>query len=542
MTDFFNGGLYRQQNSTQQSVVRHENLLLFAYKGADLLETPGNEAGDIWVKALDLSTGQWEDSVRIASPRFISFNEELTPSITVDKDGFIHVVYGGNERGRDFGHLISGAPGDYTQFFPSSFPSNVGALPTIMGLSDRLAMVYRGSNGQDNPLLGDWFISYSVDGQAWDPPVKIAEAGDDSWVLNPVAQGDTVHIGFSFHDIERVFGPDFENTYYAKIVDGQITDIAGNVIPVITKEVADSESNELLAHSFVGESVAPSIDVTAGGKVYLSNGYVENGINKYFSSFDGSQWQSTKVDTTAGRPHFNTQTAVYENDGVLELFSIGEYGEGLNKQISSDGGETWSAPQTILETSVWDFEVIPDAPADAYLFATEQGDFPNRNAIVYGNNGFVSDDGIDPIAPQRETIKFEFEDLSFSGSDRALVRERGRGTTVQLNADSIGDSITFELPDELNLTGRYEVRYSGRSRRDGGRVATYLDGDNQSVLLSKRSGYRYNSRVLNFVDEIDFGLGVTADSIRVEVLNKNYRSTGFRWEGDSIEFVPVFSD
>lgn len=549
MSDFFSDQLFKKQYAINRSRgVFYQNKTYLVFQGPGLEPKYDN---DPWIMAFEHRTNSWSSAFRVAeaeNPRdenpLLPKDDHGNPAMTIDSTGRIHVIYGGHGEvnNGEMRHLVSENAHDLSSWQESSLPTTNATYPNIFTLENgKLIYLYRGPGQHE----ADWYYSISNNhGETWSDPVAFLKGGknitNDSWYAYAHAEGNDVHIAFTYHEHNTTnHKPLRYNSYYAKLTgNGQLKDITGkNITEPITFPIANDSNNQLRVDEFSGNNMFSAVDVDHRGRPFISFAMTDNNqVKVYAANWTGSDWNVQLVATHRGSDRFHTRTAIFHRGGDdFSLFSFGNNGKGLLEYQTTDGNQSWSSPKNIWSGKFDNPTVLWNPHSDAVLFFDDFASDKYRNGYLYGDSGFVGTQGIKTGETSLTTYTYELETPSLSNDDHLTQYSFGasNGQWTQFEADEIGDWVEFTL----NIpAGTYQMALSGKSGRARGEYQLLIDGAQQGNSFSQYQ----TSNTYNTWDLGDYSFD-SSDSytFRFETIGQASQARGFGGSFDTIQLVPI---
>jgi hypothetical protein len=344
---------------------------------------------DPYVAAYVHATGKWIGPVQAGvnpmgkSPDQVDPGEldnHGRPALVVDRQGFIHLIFGGHggdpSLGRNnfgtpgkgrFTHVVSQKPGDISAWKTLDNVSPFGTYSQwVKTASGDLYLFYRHGSHRS-----DWVYQKSVDdGRTFAPPVSVLKhkvsstspTVNDSWYAwFDNGHGDTITASYVYHPCANPgHNAHRNNTYYMVMNcrDGSWTNVQGDRLTLpVTKESADRTT--LILATGKEKSQRGTCHVDADGRPHLYFRFPGGGL-RYFR-WDGKSWlQPTTVADASGSG----------NDGDFVIDSPLKVRMLLDRSVegtsyidwwnTADGGRTWAKGDSVFS--------LPGAGLDVSAF------------------------------------------------------------------------------------------------------------------------------------------------------------------------------
>jgi hypothetical protein len=381
----------------------------FCFQGA------GNDFLDPMVMSYDHGSGTLKGPVKVGDNPLVSLGKEDShgnPGMVVDKQGFIHVVYGGHGRLGAQLYSRSKFPDDISSWVTKDNIEQDTTYPTLLVLSDgTIVLFFR--DGRANHCAGWAYQTSANNGNSWSAPVQFLKAGTkrtdgvyhesspyfDSFYARRYLNDsqDSIHVVFKYHahrSSERF--PDVPmrrvNLYYAKMLkDGTWVNDHGKELAIpLTLESVDRECRIYESKPKKGAGV---VNTTEPMNLYLyqdrpyinlrvrtrKNDHYNGGIS-YLLHWTGASWKRQRSPASG-------VVKVYSQD-KLEIYHNDLY-------RSLDGGATWKKIAAI-HSQGGRFHLLYQHHDDAKLWFQHAGDVANGSdqetrarMYLWGASGFI---------------------------------------------------------------------------------------------------------------------------------------------------------
>lgn len=352
---------------------------------------------DPYVAAYVHATGQWIGPVQAGvnpmgkSPDQIDPGEldnHGRPALVVDRQGYLHLVFGGHggepELGQNnfgtpgkgrFTHVVSQNPGDITAWKTLDNISPFGTYSQwVKTAGGDLYLFYRHGSHRS-----DWVYQKSTDnGRTFAPPISVLkhkvsadkQTVHDTWYAwFENGQGDTITASYVYHPCANPGHTAHRNNTYYMLMDsrdGSWTNVQGERLALpVTKESAD-RLTLIQATGKENPITAPATSMP-GGRPHIFFRF-PHGEVRYFL-WDGKLWlpPATVADARGGG---------HDGDFIIDaplrvrmLLDRNEAGVGsVGWWNTADGGRTWTRgadliarPDTGFETTAFVRNAHPDA-------------------------------------------------------------------------------------------------------------------------------------------------------------------------------------
>ncbi len=354
---------------------------------------------DPYIAAYVHATGQWIGPVQAGintmgkSPDQVDAGEldnHGRPALVVDRQGYIHLVFGAHGGDPSFGenkfgtpgkgrltHVVSQKPGDITAWKTLENISPFGTYTQWVKLANGdLYLFYRHGSHRS-----DWVYQKSTDdGRTFTPEVSVIKhkqsAGkptvDDSWYAwFDNGNGDTITASYVYHPCANPGHSNLRiNTYYMLMDcrDGSWTNVQREQLTLpVTKESADKLT--LIQATGTEKSQHGTCHVDADGRPHVYFRFPHGGV-RYFR-WDGKAWlQPTTVADASGGGH--------DGDFIIDsplkirmLLDQNQEGTGaVGWWNTNDGGRTWARGANVFSLKDAGFEVttlVRNAHPDARM-------------------------------------------------------------------------------------------------------------------------------------------------------------------------------
>jgi len=356
---------------------------------------------DPYVAAYVHATGTWIGPVQAGintmgkSPDQIDKGEldnHGKPALIVDRQGYIHLVFGSHGGEAKYGpnplgeffmgtkgkmtHVVSQKPGDISAWQALDNIPPFGTYNQWIKLANGdLYLFYRHGGHRS-----DWVYQKSVDdGRTFSAPVsvlkhKVSAASptvDDSWYAwFDQGKGDTITASYVYHPCANPkHNAQRQDTYYMVMDcrDGSWRNVQGQSLAApVTKEDADR-----LARIEVTGKDRPSHGTThvdAEGRPQLCFPFAQK--VRYYR-WDGKAWQKP-VEVAAGMGHVNDGDFVVDSPTTTRMIlGLGNPGrDEVGWWKTTDGGRTWAKDAVLISSADQSFQtsaMIRNAHPDAQM-------------------------------------------------------------------------------------------------------------------------------------------------------------------------------
>ena len=341
---------------------------------------------DPYVAAYHHGQGTWSGPVKAGvNPMGLSpdqvdpgaLDNHGRPALTVDDQGFIHVIFGGhgglfihgeNKFGLPGGgrqiHAVTEKHGDITSW---KILDNVSPFGTysqwVKSAHGGLYLFYRHGSHRS-----DWVYQKSTDnGRTFAPPVSFLKSKEsrespavyDSWYawFDP-GQGDTITASYVYHPCgtSPAHNSHRQNTYYMLLncQDSTWTNVKGEKLALpVTKEAADEHTLILATGS--EKSNHGTCHVDSEGHPHVMFRFPGDGI-RYFR-WDGLAWQKP---TTVADGQGGGQDGDFIIDSPMQIRMLlsqsGNGGGAIGWWDTLDGGLTWKRGKSLFSLPSCTFE------------------------------------------------------------------------------------------------------------------------------------------------------------------------------------------
>ena len=368
---------------------------------------------DPYIAAYVHATGQWIGPVQAGinplgkSPDQVDAGEldnHGRPALVVDRQGYIHLVFGAHGGDRSFGenkfgtpgkgrltHVVSQKPGDITAWKTLDNISPFGTYTQWVKLANGdLYLFYRHGSHRS-----DWVYQKSTDdGRTFAPEVSVLKnkrsAGkltvEDSWYAwFDNGRGDTITASYVYHPCAFPGHTNHRNETYSMQMDcrdGSWTNVRGERLSLpVTKEAADKLT--LIQATGTEKSNHGTCHVDADGRPHIFFRFPKGEVRYY--RWDGTAWQKpTKVADANGGGH--------DGDFIIEsplkvrmLLDQNDAGVGsVGWWNTDDGGKTWVRGESLISQKDTSFEttaLVRNAHPDARMLVA--GTIANQEHLYH---------------------------------------------------------------------------------------------------------------------------------------------------------------
>ena len=331
---------------------------------------------DPYVAAYDHTTGKWIGPFHAGvnpmgkSPDQVDPGEldnHGRPALIVDRQGYIHLIFGGHGGEAKFGPNNFGTPGKGRQIHVvSKKPRDISAWETLENVSPfgTYSQWVKMSNGdlylfyRHGSHRSDWVYQKSVDdGRTFGPQISIikhkAAAGSltvhDSWYAwFDQGKGDTITASYVYHPCANPgHNAHRNNTYYMLMDcrDDSWTNVQGAALKMpVTKESADKLT--LIQATGTEKSNHGSCHVDAEGHPHIFFRFP--GQIRYYR-WDGKAWQKP---TTIGADYSKSTDGDFIVDSPLTVRALLTQNHDGKAEVNwwktTDGGLTWAKGATLF--------------------------------------------------------------------------------------------------------------------------------------------------------------------------------------------------
>lgn len=321
---------------------------------------------EAWVTLYDHDTGEWDTSTRVGSVGVNDYHG--APSITVDGDGYVHVIWGGwgqYSKG-NMVHAISTNPYDISSWGindPSVFEDDV-TYPVLWSSGSSVYAGFRdGGAGTGRPFAYSKLID---NGSNWMGPTELIQADhSDMWIYccTMARHGSDVHLVWREHrrdtsprSYRRLFHAIFDTA------DDSLRAMDGTALSTplgYTEAVNNCLVAEHTDNSFVEAFSGADVQVDGNGRPYIAL-HVDNGVNAdprvwktYFVYWNGTGWSAmqevTDVATWHAYPAINVESSTN-----VDIFTVIDNPDATGWQIPRYNwdGNSWSQAEIVLSDEV----------------------------------------------------------------------------------------------------------------------------------------------------------------------------------------------
>ena len=375
---------------------------------------------DPYVAAYDHAQGRWRGPVQAGvnpmgkSPDQIdpgALDNHGRPALVVDRQGYLHLIFGGHGgeptlgvnrfgtpgKGRQI-HVISRRPGDISSWQVVDNVSPFGTYSQWVKLANGdLYLFYRHGSHRS-----DWVYQKSVDdGRTFSPvtPVLKSKVSTGSpttvdawyaWFEN--GRGDTITAHYNYHPCANPGHTTMRSNAYYMLLncrDGSWTDVRGQALTLpVTKEYADQAT--MIWNSGAAKTNHGTARVDADGHPHL---YIRQGGVRYFR-WRGDAWQGpVAVGDARGRGQ-DGDFIIESPSAIRMLLAQESAGTGtVCWWTSADGGLSWAREKCVLSLPGVSFEattLVRNAHPDARMLLGSKEDGTEhlyRKMYLVGDRG-----------------------------------------------------------------------------------------------------------------------------------------------------------
>lgn len=357
------------------------------------------------------------------------------PALVVDRQGYVHVIFGSHGGDPKFGknplgeffmgtkgkmtHVVSAKPGDISSWRTlDNLPANGTYSQWVKLANGDLYLFYRHGGHRS-----DWVYQKSTDdARTFSAPVsvlkhKISAASPnvhDAWYAwFDTGQGETITASYVYHPCANPRHTDFRgNTYYMQMDcrDGSWTNVQGEKVAMpATKESADQLT--LIQNSGTEKSSHGSCHVDSAGNPHI---FFRFGGGVRYYRWDGKAWQKP-VNVAADYSKGSDGDFMVESPTTVRaLLTQGKGGTGeVNWWKTTDGGLTWSKEATAFSSAGLNFMATAlirnGRPEARMLVGSKAANEPHlyRQMYLVGDNGALGRPAAEAgnLGDRLETIK-----------------------------------------------------------------------------------------------------------------------------------------
>lgn len=456
---------------------------------------------DLMVCYFDHAIGAAAEPVKVGNNPLAADNDHGGPTITLDLDGHIHIVWGGHQT--EHTHSTSDSPRDIASW--SAKDLHVGTYPQINMLDNGdLLIVDRAGVGEGASFPSNQFagVRRSTDGgDTWGTYLPIIDAtgspgtGSRVYPLGVSYVGGLIHVSwFVTFGVER----DRQNVYHATYDpdNGTMRNAAGTDLGTVVEWddhpaclAFEGAPVPTMRHLVIGPDRIHVV-FPFGGESWEST---DEDFTAHVTTWNGSGWST--VDT--GAPlwwRFADTILVRHRDGIAGLFCTRESGDrnDVTVWLSPDGG-TWTRAGVLLEgatgegfnrlstvkgTSPW-VALAQEMPAG---FSRDPGDGTPPILTVTGTFDWTphgDEHHIHDYLPDgHETDPDAHPDLRDLATQASLIAVDAGTVTYDDSGDTLG--VTVETVWGVDEDGPY---YDGTGAAAGDEAALYWDPGAGGYLL-----------------------------------------------------------
>ncbi len=413
--DYFTDNGYGNTVSTMQHPAAEY------FKGVTYVAYQGPHE-DPYVAAYNHEQGTWAGPVQAGvNPMGLSpdqvdpgaLDNHGRPALTVDAQGFIHVIFGGHGGMFVFGenkfglpgggrqiHAVTERPGDISSWKILDNVSPFGTYSQWVKLANGdLYLFYRHGSHRS-----DWVYQKSTDnGRTFAPPVSLLKSKEskdspaiyDSWYAwFDIGQGDTITASYVYHPCANPgHNSHRQNTYYMLMNchDATWSNVEGEKLTLpVTKESADQHT--LILATGKEKSNHGTCHIDSEGYPHLIFRF-PGGAIRYFR-WTGKAWQKpTTIADEQGGGH-DGDFIIDSPTHIRMLLSQAANGTGaIGWWETMDGGLTWKRGKPMFSLPSYTFEpsaLVRNGPPEARMLV---GGVKDQQTHLYHNMYLIGDQG-----------------------------------------------------------------------------------------------------------------------------------------------------
>jgi len=355
------GAVYGAQNP-QAVYLPDRDRTLVAYRGDD---------SDPFATRYDHGTGTFDDPVRVGTNPLVDTDNHGPPSICVDDEGFVYLLYGSHNSAIQVARSTDPWRVDgWDHRSPIDDPG--GSYPQPVVLEDDLYVFYRAGGGHgapyEYPAHEFGTIARSTDrGASWTDlgPVVDTSGHPDEAIDAYVMDGDAhegrfhlswciahgeVHDAIRAHAFHAAFDPSDERLYG---LDG--TDFG--------RTITWSEMDGSVLQAFRGQHATGPKHAFDGDRVHVTLTYLTPGtdlLERWVTTWDGTDWSAEPVDGSHTNHMYSGCYPRVNDEGRLEVHAITGSGRTTTLKGHHRGGDFEVFTRRGEE---WDRQLIRDGDA-----------------------------------------------------------------------------------------------------------------------------------------------------------------------------------
>ena len=356
------------------------------YNGRTYIGFDGDD-GDPYITYYDHNTSTWTTSVKVGDRTLIADFPHGQPSVLIDNDGYIHVMWDSHENAILYSKSTNIE--DITEWTSMGSPANGSYNQMLQFSDDTLYIFYR--------LAGagyHWGFKTSIDGGAnWSAFTEIMTGA--AYIVVREGIGDTIHCSING---DNTTGYDRYNIYYMYF-DGNIWKNKAGI--TLTLPITTPWTNILAYDSDINY-----VPMTAIGTDNINNPYIlftegtGDGVGVYtykILKYVNGVWTTYNIGITTD--HFNEYASgldvisATDLDVYLTTGGIADnIGGNIEKWSSKDGGLTWGRAKRIYYGQFTNPIIVKDYHVNGkviWVNYRNSGTFIG-NGYLYGDNGFIS--------------------------------------------------------------------------------------------------------------------------------------------------------
>lgn len=403
-----------------------------------------------YITYYDHNTGQWGPIVKVGETKLSANDNHGTPCVAVDKNGYIHVIYGGHVNGGQT-HMVSASPGNISSWNEQKDIFANGSYVQLFNLKDgRLFFMYRAGYHRDS-----W--KYAVATTNGSGPATFGSVttlldavipAKAFYTWSRIGDDGAIHVTFVHHnDYSGCKLNDRQNLYYVKVVineDGSASYYDGNGVDVTNMAPfsLDDANNSLMIYNSQGRAINNPfayVETLADGsyKTHITaNEYVGSGEAQVIGAWNEVHFTKDPGNANWTKRVIADTTVTWQSAMLLELDN--QVQAIVNEEGSLDryafDGVNWSKEERIIENTTGAAEAyylagpVSDGQDEGKVILHNFDNTPGAKAYLWGRkngiSGFVTKNWPEPttVDVQKDTFVNDGSKANLSfGADQDLT-------------------------------------------------------------------------------------------------------------------------
>jgi hypothetical protein len=342
-----------------------------------------------YVSVYSHKKNEWSAHKRVGTNLISPKDYHGNPSILIDREGFLHVFYGGHNKKMRYSRSSKPLSNDDWQDYTSRLPYTDSTYPQLFTMSDgTIYSFYRRKTHR-----GNWsYITSKDNGMTWSKEVHVLDGRSppgNGWyaAFTKGLNRDHIHLMFLWHASKDNLPHSRRNLYYMQMdhSTGKWTSIENEKLntPISFEE---ANGKVMIFDSKNKYSSIPQHWLTVDGRpVGLNRISDRDGVDtRHLHVWTGESWRTQEVPIDVIlKPEKNEWVGFRSREGTVQRFT------------SKDEGAHWTPGEVILKT---DGEqklnaLFAEAHPDAVLAIVDKVDeqwVPGKQRLwVWGDAGFL---------------------------------------------------------------------------------------------------------------------------------------------------------